>query len=317
VPVFGYLCKDDGVPTIALLAKVDDSNSVEFFVPTAGGCDQLGANTPAFLSSCGELNIVVQLGILTKIDGFDIPRYITDFVQFEGIRDQFGQTSGPAADRIADFFGSTPNYCELFLQDTTSQKEFRILLNRDIDDVAGLGNKELLSVRCMVNDRLLAGSPSTYCASSTTYASESTSIFTTLITAIGSPSPTSISTTPTSLSTAIQSRKISAMKPTVTIQLSNDQSGTSAAASIHADGMQHSIRALFTDSVVDIMDENGHPSIFATSSQLTSFTQGVSCIFTDGANEIGRLNSQATFLQFERAAQMLNGALLECSVDHS
>ena len=83
--------------------------------------------------------------------------------------------------------------------------------------------------------------------------------------------------------------------PTVTIQLSNDQSGANAAVPIVTDGTPTLIGSVFAGTSVDVNGE-----IIATSAQLTQFVQGTFCVIENFAGTVvAKLNTDSTFADLD------------------
>ena len=105
--------------------------------------------------------------------------------------------------------------------------------------------------------------------------------------------------------------------PSVTISLSNDASGANGAATILADGNPNQVQTLFQNSPLFVPQINDE--ILATSAQLTSFPQGVSCIFQNAGKTFATLNVDTSFVEFstpnpQLIPTRLSGTVLICEV---
>jgi hypothetical protein len=81
--------------------------------------------------------------------------------------------------------------------------------------------------------------------------------------------------------------------PQITVSLANDQTGTSAQATILADGTVFRIPELFANTNIDNAN-----MVVASSAQLTSFVEGVFCVFWEGDRAIA-INNEQTFIFFD------------------
>jgi len=92
--------------------------------------------------------------------------------------------------------------------------------------------------------------------------------------------------------------------PPITVSLADDQTGTSAQATILANGTVFAIPALFVNTGID----NGN-MVVASSAQLTSFVEGVFCVFREDDRAIA-INSEQSFIFFDTDRP---GALVDLS----
>lgn len=96
-------------------------------------------------------------------------------------------------------------------------------------------------------------------------------------------------------------------KPTVTVQLANDQSGANADVVIPLDGVRRPVQELWGNTAVA---SNG--LVFASSAQLTDFDQTAVCTFTEKPRLHATLDAEKTWLSFGKSAVDLCSAFIVC-----
>ncbi|CAG5136949.1 uncharacterized protein ALTATR162_LOCUS21 [Alternaria atra] len=100
--------------------------------------------------------------------------------------------------------------------------------------------------------------------------------------------------------------------PQITVSLANDQTGTSAQATVLANGSVFTIPELFAHTNIDNANR-----VVASSAQLTSFVEGVFCVFRENDRTIA-INNKQTFIFFDsdhpRALVDLNDVTFQCEI---
>jgi hypothetical protein len=101
---------------------------------------------------------------------------------------------------------------------------------------------------------------------------------------------------------------------TVTVALSNDQTGAYSSATFQADNTDKSIASLYGSTSVG----NGG-TVKATAAQLTSFAQSINCIINNNGATIGTLTAQHTYVDLDGNPNTaipinLNNAVIRCHV---
>lgn len=100
--------------------------------------------------------------------------------------------------------------------------------------------------------------------------------------------------------------------PTISVAVTNDQTGASAIATVPGDGIARNLTDLFRDSAID---QNG--AIMATSAQLVKFTESTRCFFQN-VNWIINMNGKdLTYADIDGQAHSatpinMNGFNLQC-----
>lgn len=99
--------------------------------------------------------------------------------------------------------------------------------------------------------------------------------------------------------------------PSITISISNDQTGRNAAVTVPGDGIARNIPDLFRGTAVD---QDG--AITGTSAQLIQFADNTRCFFQN-VNVIINLNGRATYVDLDNQSDAvipvnLNGFNLQC-----
>ncbi|KAE8421180.1 hypothetical protein BDV36DRAFT_292614 [Aspergillus pseudocaelatus] len=96
---------------------------------------------------------------------------------------------------------------------------------------------------------------------------------------------------------------------TVSVQLSNDQSGANANVDVPTDGNRRSVQALWGHTSVST---NG--VVTATSAQLTRFQQSTHCEITQQPNVDAKLDAQRTWVSLDQGKLVqLGRASIVCS----
>jgi hypothetical protein len=100
--------------------------------------------------------------------------------------------------------------------------------------------------------------------------------------------------------------------PHITVSLANDQTGTSAQATVLANGTVSTIPELFANTDIDHAN-----TVVASSAQLTSFVEGVFCVFRENDRAIA-INNKQTFIFFDTdrpgAVVKLNNVTFQCEM---
>lgn len=101
-----------------------------------------------------------------------------------------------------------------------------------------------------------------------------------------------------------------AWKPSVTVQLANDQSGANADVAIPVDGVKRPVQELWGQTAIA---QNG--LVFASSAQLTDFDQTVACTFTEGPRLHTTLNAERTWASLGGSVVDLCSAFVVCKCE--
>ncbi|KAF2177324.1 hypothetical protein K469DRAFT_508273, partial [Zopfia rhizophila CBS 207.26] len=100
--------------------------------------------------------------------------------------------------------------------------------------------------------------------------------------------------------------------PSITISVTNDQTGASAAVTVPGDGIAHKIPDLFRGSAID---QNG--AIIGTSAQLIKFSEKTHCFFQNVDWIINLNGKDLTYADLDGQKEVaipvyLNGFNLQC-----
>lgn len=100
----------------------------------------------------------------------------------------------------------------------------------------------------------------------------------------------------------------------VTVALSNDQTGAYASATFQTDNIEKSIISLFGSTSV-----GSGGIVKANAAQLTSFSQSINCVIQNNGATIGTLTAQHTYADLDGNANAaipisLNNAKIRCHV---
>ncbi|KAJ5457414.1 hypothetical protein N7475_008802 [Penicillium sp. IBT 31633x] len=100
----------------------------------------------------------------------------------------------------------------------------------------------------------------------------------------------------------------------VTMALSNDQSGAYAGVALPADGTDRTIPSLFGSTSV-----GAGGIVKATAAQLTAFPQSINCVITNNGATIATLTAQRTYVDLDGNPNTavpinLNNAKINCRV---
>jgi hypothetical protein len=99
--------------------------------------------------------------------------------------------------------------------------------------------------------------------------------------------------------------------PSITVSITNDQTGASASATVPGDGIARNLTDLFGGSAID-----QHGAIVGTSAQLTKFSDNTKCFFQN-VNCIINFDGRKTFADLDGNKDIalpvyLNGFNLQC-----
>jgi len=99
--------------------------------------------------------------------------------------------------------------------------------------------------------------------------------------------------------------------PSITVSITNDQTGASASATVPGDGIARNLTDLFGGSAID-----QHGAIVGTSAQLTKFSDNTKCFFQN-VNWIINFDGRKTFADLDGNKDIalpvyLNGFNLQC-----
>jgi hypothetical protein len=99
--------------------------------------------------------------------------------------------------------------------------------------------------------------------------------------------------------------------PSITVSITNDQTGASASATVRGDGIARNLTDLFGGSAID-----QHGAIVGTSAQLTKFSDNTKCFFQN-VNWIINFDGKKTFVDLDGNKDValpvyLNGFNLQC-----